>query len=61
MGGKYKILSNIFELCPNNIDCFYDIFGGGFNVGINVKAKKVVYNDQNTYLKDMLLLLQELN
>ena len=55
MGGKYKILSNIFELCPNNIDCFYDIFGGGFNVGINVKAKKVVYNDQNTYLKDMLL------
>ena len=52
-GGKYKILSNIFELCPNNIDTFYDVLGGGFNVGINVNSKKVVYNDQNIYLKEL--------
>lgn len=52
-GGKYKILSNIFELFPDNINCFYDIFGGGFNVGINVESQNVVYNDQNMYLKEM--------
>ena len=52
-GGKYKLLKDIFELCPNVIDCFYDIFGGGFNVGINANANKIIYNDQNIYLKDM--------
>lgn len=52
-GGKYKILENIFELCPKNIDTFYDILGGGFNVGINVDANKVIYNDQNKYLKEL--------
>lgn len=52
-GGKYKILQNIFDLCPQNINCFYDIFGGGFNVGINAVAKKVIYNDQNIFLKEM--------
>ena len=52
-GGKYKILDNIFELCPDNINCFYDLLGGGFNVGINATANKIIYNDQNTYLKDM--------
>ncbi len=52
-GGKYKIIDNINELCPKNIDTFYDILGGGFNVGINIKADKVIYNDQNTYLKEL--------
>ena len=52
-GGKYKILDNIFELFPNNINSFYDILGGGFNVGINVSANKIIYNDQNKYLKEL--------
>lgn len=52
-GGKYKILDNIFELCPKKINTFFDILGGGFNVGINVNAKKVIYNDQNKYLKEL--------
>lgn len=52
-GGKYKILDNIFCLCPNTINNFYDILGGGFNVGINVSANKIIYNDQNVYLKEM--------
>ena len=30
-----------------NINAFIDLFGGGFNVGINVPAKEVVYNDLN--------------
>ena len=45
VGGKYKLLSQILPLFPKEIDTFYDLFGGGFNVGINVDAKKHVYND----------------
>lgn len=52
-GGKYKLLDDIFALVPNNVDVFYDLFGGGFNVGINAQAKKIIFNDQNTYLKEM--------
>lgn len=47
VGGKYKLLSQILPLFPKNIDTFIDLFGGGFNVGINVPAKEVVYNDLN--------------
>lgn len=52
-GGKYKLLPNIFELAPSNINTFYDIFGGGFNVGINADSKKIIYNDMNCYLSEM--------
>lgn len=30
---------------PSDLETFVDLFGGGFNVGINVNAKKVIYND----------------
>lgn len=30
---------------PKEIDLFIDLFGGGFNVGINTSAKKIYYND----------------
>ena len=30
---------------PKEIDLFIDLFGGGFNVGINIPAKKIYYND----------------
>lgn len=52
-GGKYKLLRDIFSIIPEDVETFYDIFGGGFNVGINATAKKVVFNDQNTYLAEM--------
>lgn len=45
MGGKYKLLSQILPLFPNNINTFVDLFGGGFNVGINVNAGHIIYND----------------
>ena len=44
-GGKFKLLPKIIPLFPSKIDTFYDLFGGGFNVGINVVANKIVYND----------------
>ena len=52
-GGKYKILSPIFEIMPKEIDTFVDLFAGGFNVGINVNAKKVICNDHNNYIIEL--------
>lgn len=49
-GGKYKLLPQILPLFPQNINTFWDIFCGGANVGINVPAKKTIYNDNNTLL-----------
>lgn len=47
MGGKYRILDQIIPLFPNDISVFCDLFGGGFNVGVNVHADTIVYNDIN--------------
>lgn len=50
IGGKYKILPQILPLFPNNINNFVDLFCGGCNVGINVKANNVIFNDNLNYL-----------
>lgn len=52
-GGKYKILSPIFAIFPDQIDTFVDLFAGGFNVGINVNANKIICNDQISYLIEL--------
>lgn len=54
VGGKYKLLPQILPLFPKNIDTFIDLFGGGFNVGINVSAKEVIYNDLNLPVVEIL-------
>lgn len=46
-GGKYRLLDQILPLFPEDIDCFYDIFAGGCNVGLNVNAKHVHFNDMD--------------
>lgn len=53
-GGKYKLLPQLLPLFPQNIKTFYDIFGGGFNVGINVASNKVVYSDLSLPVVQML-------
>ncbi len=45
VGGKYKLLKHIIPLFPSEINTFVDLFGGGFNVGANVEAEHIVYND----------------
>ena len=50
IGGKYKLLKQILPLLPEDIDCFYDLFCGGCNVGINVLSKKVICNDYFPYI-----------
>lgn len=44
-GGKFKLLHQILPLFPENINTFVDLFAGGCNVGVNVKANTVVCND----------------
>lgn len=45
-GGKYKLLPQIIEKFPKKIGTFIDIFGGGFNVGANIEANTIIYNDK---------------
>ena len=49
-GGKYKLLPQIMPLFPDDITDFWDLFCGGANVGINVSAERVIYNDSNQKL-----------
>lgn len=53
IGGKYKLLNQMLPLFPKNINTFVDIFSGGANVGINVKAKKYIFNDMNNRINEM--------
>lgn len=53
IGGKYKLLNQLLPLFPKNINQFVDLFAGGGNVGINVKANKVFFNDNLIYLIEM--------
>jgi DNA adenine methylase len=53
IGGKHKILDQILPLFPKDINRFVDLFAGGCNVAINVKAKKVIANDNLTYLIEL--------
>lgn len=45
MGSKYRLLPQILPLFPKEIDTFVDLFCGGFNVGVNVDANKIIGND----------------
>ena len=50
VGGKYKLLPQLMEYFPKEIDTFVDLFSGGFNVGINVDSKKTICNDINYFI-----------
>ena len=52
-------MPQILPLFPEKINTFVDLFGGGFNVGINVEAEHIVYNDQITPLANLLVELYE--
>lgn len=58
VGGKYKLLKEILPLFPNKINTFVDLFGGGFNVGINVNAEHTIYNDLEKHVVELMEYLQ---
>ena len=53
-GGKYKLLPQLFSLFPKDINTFVDLFAGGGNVALNVRAKRVVFNDLMWQVPNML-------
>jgi len=53
IGGKQKLLEQILPLFPNNINTFVDLFSGGCNVGINVTANNILFNDNLSFLVEM--------
>ncbi len=59
IGSKAKVVPDILRLQPENYDTFIDAFGGGFNVGINITAKKVIYNDLNYLVANLIRSFRE--
>ncbi|EGP5531643.1 Dam family site-specific DNA-(adenine-N6)-methyltransferase [Enterococcus faecium] len=53
IGSKSKMIAEMKSLMPSEIDTFIDLFGGGFNVGININSQKTIYNDTNWIVKDL--------
>ena len=53
-GGKYKLLPQILPYFPNDINTFIDLFTGGCNVGINIKANNIICNDINKVVIDLM-------
>lgn len=45
IGGKFKMLPKFENIFPNDISMFYDIFGGGGTISLNVDSEFVFYND----------------
>ena len=59
IGSKAKVVPDILRLQPENYDTFIDAFGGGLNVGINISAKKVIYNDLNYLVANLIRSFRE--
>lgn len=57
-GGKFKLLPQILPLFPNDVNTFVDLFGGGFNVGVNIEANKIAYNERIKEVYDMMKYFQ---
>lgn len=53
-GGKFKLLPQLLPIFPNAIDTFVDLFAGGCNVGINVKANNIICNDIEPHIISLL-------
>ena len=60
-GGKYRILQQLFDAFPIEIDTFVDLFCGGCNVGVNVRAKSVILCDANPQLMGLLQMMKSLS
>lgn len=53
IGSKAKVVEYIKKYYNGNSTVFFDIFGGGFNVGINMPTDAIVYNDINCFVSEL--------
>ena len=58
-GNKYRLLTQIIPLLPENINTFVEPFCGSCCVGLNVSANKYIFNDVNRYIISIYRLFQE--
>lgn len=61
IGGKYKLLPQIVQYLPKHTDKFIDLFSGGGNVGINVNADTIFFNDLNSKINELFRYFQGKN
>lgn len=57
-GGKFKLLDQI-QPYLNEREVFLDLFAGGGNVGINANSSKVIFNDTNKMLINLIKFIRE--
>ncbi len=50
VGDKYKLINEIKQYFPNNIDTFIEPFVGGGTVFLNIQANKYILNDIDEYV-----------
>jgi DNA adenine methylase len=53
VGDKYKLIQEIKQYFPKNIDTFIEPFVGGGTVFLNIEAKKYILNDVDQYVFDL--------
>lgn len=58
IGGKADMIDFLKENAPQKIERLVDLFGGGFNVGVNFDADQIIYNDCNFKVKELLEMLR---
>ncbi|HDL5761948.1 TPA: DNA adenine methylase, partial [Mannheimia haemolytica] len=58
IGGKFKLLEQLQPLF-NEKEVFLDLFAGGGNVGINSSSSKVIFNDTNENLIDLIEFIKD--
>jgi adenine-specific DNA-methyltransferase len=61
MGGKAELIPFLVKNEPLNYTKFIDLFGGGFNVGINSRCSNIIYNDCNFKVKQLIEMFRDLD
>lgn len=61
MGGKADLIPFLIKNEPHEYTKFIDLFGGGFNVGINSKCTNIIYNDCNFKVKQLIEMFRDLD
>ena len=54
IGGKGRIIHDLLDAFPSEIDTFVDLFAGGCTVGVNAPCRRVIFNDYDARLVSLL-------
>lgn len=60
-GGKYKLITQLIQYMPPKHEVFIDLFGGGFNVGVNVESSLTIYNDKLKEVTELIKIIYKYN